>query len=262
VKSQSNVRAHKRSALLTFLIVLFIADFVAGFVYGYMTDTVKGRPARARANPVEKFPPESAAPQESERSAAAEEPVKPAENPPETPDDQALDNALAAATVDSHDPAAANAQHQPKEEPKPPVVVAAPNDEGETEATPDANEAPPVEIADPPKPKTLEDPESDLYRGRDNAPDPAEGAVSANANEAKGDKARSEAVAAIRKWTELRSQPRKSAEARKVLHEARTLLDEALDCYNKAMKEDVPGIDKKIKEVNALRYGVMKSSGL
>jgi len=86
--------------------------------------------------------------------------------------------------------------------------------------------------------------------------------VSTNANEASGDKAYAEASSLLRKWLDLRSQPRKTAEAKKALQEGRKLLDEALDYYEKAKKEDVPGINKKIKDVNTVRYGVIKSSGL
>ncbi|HUS58889.1 MAG TPA: hypothetical protein VM141_09575 [Planctomycetota bacterium] len=250
MKSLSNVRAHKRAGLLTFLFVIFIADFVAGFVYGYISDTrdiISTRDAGPSRDSSKKE-----VPAETDTTTQAA-PVK-AEIAEDEPDDASLDDELLDAFRDSADEPDVAAAKLPDDKP---VKTNPPADEPEQEpAAPDKTRA---VAAKPPKPKVESDPETDLFRHDDEEEDET---PAADTNVAKGDEALEQAGQLLRKWMENRSQSSKAVEAKKALQQARKALDEALAFYEKADKENPdPATKARIQKVQRLRYDAMKSSG-
>ena len=269
------VQKKQSSTLLTVLIVVLFADLVLGIVYGYVSEPIKAAAAPQPGPAVQKDTP-------------AQRPVPPP--PPVNKDDAKADKPpVQSGPVDPATPAPANVLNgngdtekpKPEDEPvaalspedqkklaellnlkieeKPRKTAAAPNTKGQpAKGTGDQGGTIVVPFADAP-----DNPENDLItakRGADQAQKPAN--LSTNAK--KGDELLEAAKELMRKWDSIRALKGRSAEARKLMKQAKETLDQARASYKKAT--DAPPADTYVKKqldlANQLYYAAMKASSI
>ena len=105
------------------------------------------------------------------------------------------------------------------------------------------------------------DPEQDLISSKP-VPPPAEKPENLNADAKKGDELLENAKELMRKWDKLRTQKGGVREVRLLMTQARKSLEQAKECYRKALKAepDSKYIAQQVELANQLHYAAIKSS--